>query len=417
MSIIFVHGVNTRETEMPESLTAMLRHHVAPVISGKPEEVPIEYAYWGDVAAQFAWDGASRPRTPIIGMGANGSTSEGLLMLAASEPDVFEGMPASSAGGAQEGGLAAAGPGGAAPLNASVRLKSLSSDDLADLLAAVFTAEIPPGADNLFLLVLDEVVHDPALQAQLGNAADFDEEWDLIAAATRTRLAEQTAIAGMGFDWLDGIGSRVKEALSRGVSAPGYVLGRAVAEFRKPMNNFISVFLGDVFEYLKERGTSDSPGPIQKRFLDPLSRADKRKRDTGEPIVVLSHSMGGQVVYDAVTYFLPDNEQRRSIKIDFWCATASQVALFEELKLFKNDSDEIREPNKVAFPAANLGHWWNVWDHNDFISFTGSEIFEGIVDESYDSGMGLVDSHGGYLERPSFFRKFANQLEISIGGN
>ena len=415
MTIIYVHGVNTRETEMSAQTTAMLRRHVAPLLADNAADVPIEYAYWGDVAARFAWDGASRPRTPIAGMGADEIGEVTRMTLSASLPDVFRGVPQAPAGAPSTGGLAAAGPAAAATVASPVRLKDLTAEGLADLLAAVFTADVPDGAAESALLVLDDAAREPDLQTALAAARNLDEEWAIVAAAVRARLEAQTGVAGMGFDWLNEFGSRLKEALDRSASAPSYLLGRAVAEFRKPLNELISVFLGDVFEYLKERGSAADPGPIQRRFLEPLTRAHERKSHTGEPIVVLSHSMGGQVVYDAVTHFLPAHAERRSIRIDFWCATASQVGLFEELKLFVSARDDVGKPDKVAFPATNLGYWWNVWDHNDFISYTGERIFDGVDDESYDSGMGLMGAHGGYLQRPSFYRKLAAKIGQAIG--
>jgi hypothetical protein len=60
----------------------------------------------------------------------------------------------------------------------------------------------------------------------------------------------------------------------------------------------------------------------------------------------------------------------------------------------------------------HLSHWWNVWDHNDIISFTTKGIFaDGIDDEDFWSGKSVVAAHGGYLERPSFYRLFADKLK------
>ena len=81
------------------------------------------------------------------------------------------------------------------------------------------------------------------------------------------------------------------------------------------------------------------------------------------------------------------------------------------VKTFLAGNPHYKKGTRVPFPRDKLGVWWNVWDHNDFISFTGKEIFEGIDDEPFDSGMSLLAAHGGYLKRPSFYRKFADKLE------
>jgi hypothetical protein len=180
------------------------------------------------------------------------------------------------------------------------------------------------------------------------------------------------------------------------------------------LNEFISVFLGDVFVYLRSRGTAAQPGEIPRRLLDTLKLAHQNKcQRGGEPLVVLSHSMGGQIVYDAVTHFLPNDPTLHDLRIDFWCATASQVGFFEELKLFLSRDSAYKTGNPVPFPAAHLGVWWNVWDHNDFLSYTADSIMARIDDEPYDSGMSLLAAHGGYLKRPSFYRALAGKLHTA----
>ena len=164
------------------------------------------------------------------------------------------------------------------------------------------------------------------------------------------------------------------------------------------------------------RGTATQPGEIPQRFLEKLQQAQdhKRARD-GEPLVVLSHSMGGQIVYDAVRHFLPATPALQDLRIDFWCATASQVGFFEELKLFLNSTLNYKRGYPVPFPAAHLGVWWNVWDQNDFLSYTVKDIIAQGDDESYNSGMSLLAAHGGYLQRPSFYRAFASKLRTAAG--
>jgi hypothetical protein len=58
---------------------------------------------------------------------------------------------------------------------------------------------------------------------------------------------------------------------------------------------------------------------------------------------------------------------------------------------------------------------WNVWDHNDFLSFTADGICAGVDDHSYSSGKSLIDAHGGYLQRASFFHELARKAESAKG--
>src|SRR5215216_4657321 len=113
---------------------------------------------------------------------------------------------------------------------------------------------------------------------------------------------------------------------------------------------------------MTRRGTASAPGDIPKVLIDELSLAqtNKEARD-GEPIVLLTHSMGGQIAYDVISSFLP--VAGSDIKVDFWCATASQVGYFEELNMFLASSPEFSKATGKRTPIAqkNLGHWWNVW--------------------------------------------------------
>jgi hypothetical protein len=203
------------------------------------------------------------------------------------------------------------------------------------------------------------------------------------------------------------------ETIKRSANSGGYVAARAVAEIKSPMSRFVTMFIGDVLTYLTERGDYKSPGWIPSCFLASLTEARENQIERGgEPIIVMSHSMGGQIVYDTVTHFLPRMEEFKDTKIDFWAATASQVGLFEELKLFLESSEDhsMESGTPAPFPRQHLGYWWNVWDHNDVISYSVRGMIEDVDDESYNTGMFVVGAHGGYLELPSFFRKFARKL-------
>ena len=89
------------------------------------------------------------------------------------------------------------------------------------------------------------------------------------------------------------------------------------------------------------------------------------------------------------------------------------MGFFEEAKLFLASDPAHRTGHPVPFPRAHLGHWWNVWDPNDFLSFTVKDIVADVDDASYSSGMSLATAHGGYLDRPSFYRRLADKLQAA----
>ncbi len=416
MPILYVHGVNVRSRNGFFAIKDYLRRYLAPVISQDPDNVLIDDVFWGDAGVEFAWNGAARPRSRILGQGA-GATSlapiEGALTAAAYR-QALDRIPTPQAGTQPTGGLIASGtttvPSSAPP----IRPRDLDPDELSDLLAATLSAQVPDSMQQArLILAADAVAHDPSLPKRLAAATPIQDEIDTLLDLVRRRAQADAELVAQGMpDWLAGVRDRLGEGLGRALDLPSYAISVATAEIRRPLNDLISIFVGDVFTYLHERGKDQDPGEIPRRLLDKLqeAHANKRARD-GEPLVVLSHSMGGQIVYDVLTHFLLADPAWTPVRVDFWCATASQVGFFEEAKLFLASLPLHRTGHAVPLPDRHLGVWWNVWDHNDFLSFTVRDIFTGVDDEPFDSGMSLLEAHGGYLKRPSFYRRFAAKLE------
>jgi hypothetical protein len=421
MPIVYVHGVATRDPESSFSeIKQYLRRFVAPVISSTPEDVLIDQAFWGDAGAHFAWNGASRPRSLLLGQGAASAASaaERVSLVAALRASLAQ-LPVSQPP-VRPSGLVSGQVGvGATTIGAPLRLKDLLTDELSDLVAdlialSVDDAEVRARAT----LAADKLAHDPGFLASLAVAPDLAAECDILVAGLRAE-APSAGLVGMGgiADWFRDVGDRVGEAVSRAVSIPGVAASAMAGEFRKGLNEFVSIFLGDVFAYLNERIGNDkvSPGEIQRRFLNKLEEAQTNRVKRGnEAIIVLSHSMGGQIVYDAITHFVPRDRRFDSLRINLWCATASQVGFFEEQKLFIESKDVYKPGNPVPFPSSHLTMWWNVWNYNDFISFTTKDIIAGVDDSPYNSGMSLIGAHSGYLQRPSFYRQLADKVRAVV---
>lgn len=191
-----------------------------------------------------------------------------------------------------------------------------------------------------------------------------------------------------------------------------------VTALRRPLEVILPTFLGDVMTYLSTRGTAEAPGPIPLRVLETLDVAQFAADSRGEPLVVLTHSMGGQILYDLLTHFIPRMPEHRGIRVDFWCATASQVGLFEELKLFL-ESDPALGADSGGLaprpPAEHLGGWWNVWDHADLLSFRAAGIFEGVDDGPFFAAGSLATDHNRYLDSVPLHRELARRLRESLG--
>lgn len=204
----------------------------------------------------------------------------------------------------------------------------------------------------------------------------------------------------------------MKEASRRFSGLLGNATTRMTGVARAPLHPMIMQFFGDIFIYINNRGTPEHPGPIPLRILSALKRAQEdQNKHPKEPIVVLSHSMGGQLIYDTVTAFLPHSPDFQDIRIDYWCACSSQVGLFEEMKLFLKSTSFYHLGNPVPFPERKyLGDWWNVWDPNDLLSFTVHNIISGVDDSAYDSGVSAAEAHLVVLQQYSFYALFAKKL-------
>ncbi len=431
MPIVFVHGVATRDTSKDYSkwwdgLEIFLREKIAPVISSRPDRVGIRDAYWGDLGVKFAWNGASRPRS-LLGQGAGGDEPSQMAqaIASASQPGAFEGGPTeSSAQKPAIGKLPTKDQDGVVETKRPItRPSALTPAELSDLAAtALLTVVNEPPLRAAAAIAADEISHDETARKLLAAQPGAESEIDLLQTMIQDRAVDvmkrQSGLTGMGAsDWLGRFSESVLESLNRADSAPGYVLTKALGELRKPANNLVTLFIGDVFEYVNQRGTPKNPGPIPARVIEHLKAARVAPEAATEPMIVLSHSMGGQIVYDVVTAFLPHDPSGQDMRVDFWCATASQVGLFMEMKQFLGEYKEYGadKPNKlVPLPDKKyLGGWWNVWDPNDFISYTARGIFDGVDDEPYNSGMSLMHAHSGYLERPSFYNRFGEKLRIA----
>ena len=205
---------------------------------------------------------------------------------------------------------------------------------------------------------------------------------------------------------------KFEDASSQTGDAPALLSTKLFMRWRPAINAVLTQFFGDIFVYLARRGDADAPGQIVTDFLDVLLRAATTW--PAEPMVVLSHSMGGQIVYDCVTYYMPRIEKYAKLKIDFWASTGSQVSLFEEMKLFRASDPALHAPDKVRVSNAHLGYWYNVWDPNDLLSYTAAPVFNDVDDEKFESNLPMHTAHFGYLVSAAFYSRFAEKVRSAL---
>lgn len=360
MPIVYVHGVGVRDPGDPDYAAAQrltqgadwaeveagLREHVAPALRPKkPERVELLRVYWGDLGAQ-------------------------------DEDPVDTGLP---------------------EFTPAAVPASLAVDQLGESLQRKLFDEFPPSAWPAAVRAVWEVVQDSATHAQLA-ARTPRRQTTWLEKRVRTRMHK----------YEPELGQRVAGLVADWTARRRHTVRLTMGEVRRPFNEVLPTFVGDVLSYLDGRGTSQQPGPIARRVIDALQAAASPdvERAPGEPLVVLSHSMGGQLVYDALTAFAGDVPGGMP-RVDFWCASGGQIGLFAELGMFAGGAPG--GPTE-GVPQLRLGYLWNAWSSSDVLSFPAEGRIAGAHDSDFAFPGGPGANHMAYLVEPDFYRTLAAKV-------
>ena len=213
-----------------------------------------------------------------------------------------------------------------------------------------------------------------------------------------------------------GVGDRIRGA----IGYLGRLIGNGASDLalraaRRDLSRGVSLFLGDVFVYLRGRDVAGAQG-TRDRIFKPITAAlivgAKAPRAAGEQLVVVGHSLGGVILYDILT----DQKSLAEIEaavgaplaIDALFTVGSQPGFFADLGLYPNgrpaEGSKLKKPDCVA-------SWMNVFDFTDVFSFRCAHIFEDVTDFGYDTVTDLLHAHGSYFLRPSFFKRMRARLK------
>ncbi len=443
MPLVFIHGVNIRRGPRYESdrhvrerlLRACL---LEPLSGGRLAKAAIHDPYWGDLGVDFAWGLRSLPDVRFYERAEGGVASEEFVLPITDERLALAGLALDSGGTESVANDDRSSP-------VFLRLAQTNLPEAVDLLLSPIIMEelalgLPEDAtatesararrrgerEALLLLAADEAAHDSNLRSSIQRLTNDKQAQEVIGDQIRSRyeallrastaapdLEAPVAIDG-GFEssytprWIASLDRQVKELLDRSHSRLGRTLSMTLLQARRRrVHEYAAHFLGDVFAYLNQRGTFEDPGPIVLRLR--ASIEDARAAAPDEPLIVMTHSMGGNIFYDILTYFAPD------LTVDAWISVGGQVAQFEEMKLFMVSNTDIRHPQRVAGLSGRVGAWLNVYDPADVFSFMAAPVFEDAIDIRYPTGTDLGTAHGMYFRRPSFYRSVQKHLERSGG--
>lgn len=435
MPIIYLHGVSVRDERDWEQMEVLLRRFVAPCISDDPAGVEISRCNWSDLS-----DRSGARWLSVLGLSRFMQTSGLTEIIGASLSNIKDLSCIKDLSGIKDKSrtLSKLRPVKAAGVKSPVSARltesgrfqvlreklsdggktacsftRLSREALSNLLCqGIRKSQRLSGADEIIACIAaDEVAFDEETFLQMGQCQTIADEMKLLRSLMaarfdllksqfqplyRDRLSMPTIKDSVMVDLLSGTSPFCKSPIEK--------LAQSAA----------AKFVYDIWSYLSTRGDGNSPGTIPRAFIGALQAAQQSKlRRGGEPIVVVSHSMGGQIVYDVVTHFLPRLPDCSQIVVDFWCATASQVGLFQELKLFLESSAALTSQTGAGTMLASnkhLGYFWNVWDPSDLFSYSAGSVCDKVDDEIFESGLDAVSAHGAYLQMPAFFRRMAAKL-------
>lgn len=386
MPLVFVHGVNVRDdSDYYADLDVRdgyFRRFALDGVVSDASAAKILNPYWGKDAASFRWNHASLPDDSYESFGQSDAAFEEIVAEIAPGLEADPDRIALTA--AREHSLAAA----VDLVWAAAAHTELPGED-PDALAST-ARQVAAYADD---------VPNPAWLATVQNDDQFLST--LLDEAEKHAEAEQKAVESFG---LGDIVNRAKVALGNlANSVTGTLAAKATGTFRPWLNQRFSLFLGDIFVYLDERGDAAAPGPIVEDVVSALDAATKTPQD--DKLIVVAHSMGGNVVYDILTYFRPD------ISVDLLLTVGSQVGLFEELKLFRSSDDAIPSPAQKTVPMpANVARWINVFDPADVLGFATSRIFAGTEDFKFATGSSTLSAHSMYFFKPMFYQRMRRRV-------
>ncbi|MEL7361901.1 MAG: hypothetical protein AAFN13_07500 [Bacteroidota bacterium] len=397
MPIVFVHGVNVRESAAYKAGTltteAFFHKHLAgAVIDGKalPTKPSVWFPYWGDLATTFAWNMASLPQGEMQALGSAGDLT--LEPLAAHIRDALDG------------------PIGDEPLVQLAKEDFGAAVDLLVFLALERTEEGDEAATAAF--VLEASTYADAHPAPDWVAA-LETDSQFLSKLQR-ELDTSDGIQSMG--GLGGLFSKIRRGSSRLKAAvlklaerltdnAGDLLStKLLAASRTSLNATLGRFFGDVFVYLHERGDAQHPGAIPKRILATFDEARAASPDD-EPLIVVGHSLGGVVTFDLLSHFRPD------LQVDLFVSVGSQVAHFEEMKRFRSSDKSIKHPDKAPRPD-NIRRWINIYDEVDVFAYTAERVFDGVdIDARYDTGTYVIKAHGAYFKQNRFYTRLRARID------
>lgn len=203
-----------------------------------------------------------------------------------------------------------------------------------------------------------------------------------VGGATRDALTEQLT-ADLHATGL-GIGERLAGLRTKFLS---HLVTRKLVGERGGLTDAAAPLAGDVLRYLA-RG-APMTGYLQRRI---------EELDT-EHVVLLGHSLGGVMCVDLLAT-APDQRVRTLVTV------GSQAPFLYEIGALRSLAPTQSLPER--FPR-----WLNIYDHRDLLSYTGSGVFSGRVEDvRVDNGEPFAASHSAYWSNAEVWDRLGAELAV-----
>lgn len=185
-------------------------------------------------------------------------------------------------------------------------------------------------------------------------------------------------------------------------SATSHLAAAAITSpMRKLFHERLFLFIGDSFLYFGQRGTPQAPGPIVQKVSAALDEAWQKRSASDSELIVVAHSMGGNIMTDIASHFRTDRE------IDILITVASQFPLFADLHMFPGLDSRSRPIGKPP----NVKRWINFYDVNDVFGFTANPMFDGVEDIDFASGRVGITTHADCFKFVSLYERMAEAVK------
>lgn len=396
MPIVFVHGVNNREGASYEAGIKVRNQFLTEYFSGvsiegkqlgSPPNIP-NPPYWGDLGASFKWKMSSLPKGRLQALGGAGSTENAELIAL-----IKDGLP---------------NPIGNEPLTELARHNFQAAVDVVIELAISNADNNDVDKTASFVVALSKYAEENPNPDWLNNVNDDQELINQIQHHVSQGQAGVQQLGGGLLGRLKMGAVKLKQSVTGMANsainkAGDFASTKALARSREPLNRTLGQFFGDIFIYFNSRKDKDNPGEIPARIIKSLEDAKTSVPD--EPLMVIGHSLGGVITYDVLSHFKPE------LEVDLFVSVGSQVAHFEEMKLYHESDPDLGPPDKVPKPS-NIKHWINVYDEVDIFAYDVSDVFSNVdFDLHYDTGTYVIKAHGAYFEQAKFYERLKARVE------